>query len=365
MASLTKRPRNKNKPWTVQWYDGAGKRPEAAFRTNREARDFKIKLEHDEREGTFVDPRLGREPFSDAARRWLAGLAVTPETRRAYQSVLNNHVLPTFGDRALRQVAQDREGTAQLLNQSLAELSRQRREIARLVITGTLDEAVRGARLPRHRLERIRLIDNGRAPDRSEFVFPSRPQIEALAAGLRPDLQLTIWLMRGCGLRVSEALAVRKDCFREGVVRIFEQVRPDGRATVALKHRRPGESREIPAPTYLLEAVDRHVSEHGTRDGYLLAGARVPFVQHRGYLKSFTRAAQLAGIREGFTPHSLRHVFASALLARGVPLTDVADWLGHRSIEVTYRIYGHLVPSAWGRAREALNAEYQAWSKAA
>jgi integrase len=171
--------------------------------------------------------------------------------------------------------------------------------------------------------------------------------------------------MRGCGLRVSEALAVRKDCFGEGTLRIFEQVRPDGRGTVALKHRRPGESREMPAPGYLLEAVDRHVSEHGTHDGYLLAGARVPFVQQRGYLKSFTRAARLAGIGEGFTPHSLRHVFASALLARGVPITDVAEWLGHRSIEVTYRIYGHLVPSAWGRAQEALDAEYQAWSQVA
>jgi integrase len=365
VASLTKRPRNKNKPWSVQWWDGTGKRREAAFRTNREAKDFKIKLEHDQREGTFVDPRLGREPFVDAADRWLASLAVAPETRRAYQSVLNNHVLPALGDRALRQVAQDREGTAQLLNQSLAELSRQRREIARLVITGTLDEAVRAARLPRHRLDGIRLTSNSRAPDRSDFIFPSRSQIEALAAGLRPDVQLTIWLMRGCGLRVSEALAVRKDCFREGTLRIFEQVQPDGRGTAPLKHRRPGESREMPAPTYLLEAVDRHVDEHGTRDGYLLIGARVPFVQHRGYLKSFSRAARLAGIIEGFTPHSLRHVFASALLARGVPITDVAEWLGHRSIEVTYRIYGHLVPSAWGRAREALNAEYRAWSKAA
>ena len=365
MASLTKRPRNKNKPWSVQWYDGGGKRREAAFGTNREAKDFKIKLEHDQREGTFVDPRLGREPFGDAARRWLRGLAVAPETRRAYQSEFNNHVLPTFGDRALRQVAQDREGTAQLVNQSLAELSRQRREIARLVITGTLDEAVRAARLPRHHLDGIRLTSDNGAHGRSDFVFPPRSQIEALAAGLRPDVRLTIWLMRGCGLRVSEALAIRKDCFREGTLRISEQVQPDGRGTVALKHRRPGENREMPAPAYLLEAVDRHVTEHGTRDGYLLAGARVPFVQHRGYLKSFTRAAQLAGIPEGFTPHSLRHVFASALLARGVPITDVAEWLGHRSIEVTYRIYGHLVPSAWGRAREALDAEYEAWSKAA
>jgi hypothetical protein len=101
----------------VQWWDSAGKRRELAFRTNREAKDFKIKLEHDQREGTFVDPRLGRQPFGDAARRWLAGLAVAPETRRAYQSVLDNRVLPAFGDRALQQVAQDRERTAQLLNQ--------------------------------------------------------------------------------------------------------------------------------------------------------------------------------------------------------------------------------------------------------
>lgn len=365
MASLTERPRNKNKPWVVQWWDGAGKRREAAFRANREAKDFKIKLEHDQREGTFEDPRPGREPFGDAARRWLAGLAVAPETRRAYQSVLNNHVLPTFGDRALWQVAHDREGAAQLLNQLLAKLSRQRREMARLVITSTLDEAVRASRLPRHRLDGIRLISNSRGPDRSDFVSPPRSQIEALAAGLRPDLRLTIWLMRGCGLRVSEALAMRKDCFRDGILRIFEQVQPDGRGTVALKHHKPGESREMPAPSYLLDAVDRHVSEHGTRDGYLLAGARVPFVQYRGYLKSFTRAAQLAGIAEGFTPHSLRHVFACALLARGVPINDVAEWLGHRSIEVTYGIYGHLVPSAWGRAREALEAEYQAWANAA
>jgi hypothetical protein len=29
---------------------------------------------------------------------------------------------------------------------------------------------------------------------------------------------------------------------------------------------------------------------------------------------------------------------------------------------VTYGIYGHLVPSALGRATEALDAEYESWS---
>jgi integrase len=55
-------------------------------------------------------------------------------------------------------------------------------------------------------------------------------------------------------------------------------------------------------------------------------------------------------------------VFASSLLSAGVTITDVAEWLGHRSIQVTYGIYGHLVPSTLGRATEALDAEYEAWS---
>jgi Phage integrase family len=71
-----------------------------------------------------------------------------------------------------------------------------------------------------------------------------------------------------------------------------------------------------------------------------------------------------AGIPEGFTPHSLRHAFVSALLARGVPITDVAQWAGHKDINVTYAIYGHLVPNAADRAVSVLDAKYAEWCAA-
>jgi hypothetical protein len=61
-------------------------------------------------------------------------------------------------------------------------------------------------------------------------------------------------------------------------------------------------------------------------------------------------------------PHSLRHAFVSALLSRGVPIDDLAAWLGHKSINVTHAIYGHLMPSSLGRAQEVLNAEYSEWN---
>ena len=62
------------------------------------------------------------------------------------------------------------------------------------------------------------------------------------------------------------------------------------------------------------------------------------------------RAAAKAGLPPQFVPHSLRHHFASAALARGIPIIDVSRWLGHRSIDTTHRIYGHIVPSSLDRA---------------
>ena len=42
--------------------------------------------------------------------------------------------------------------------------------------------------------------------------------------------------------------------------------------------------------------------------------------------------------------HDLRHTFASLLIQNGESLAYVRDQLGHKSIQVTVDIYGHLVP---------------------
>ena len=177
-----------------------------------------------------------------------------------------------------------------------------------------------------------------------------------MAAGVE-GLGLTIWLMRGCGLRISEALAVQKSCFRDDgkTLRIFEQVAPGGKGTMPLKHRKADEYRDVPVPAYLWAMV------RGLPDGYVFrSGERLPL--YMTHLNAFKREARRAGIAARFTPHSLRHAFVSALLSRDVPITDVAKWVGHRDINETYRTYGHLIPSAAARAASALDAEYAAWS---
>jgi integrase len=59
------------------------------------------------------------------------------------------------------------------------------------------------------------------------------------------------------------------------------------------------------------------------------------------------RAKKMMGLENDrqFVPHCLRHTCASRLVQRGVPLTTVKEWLGHKSIQVTMR-YSHLSPQS-------------------
>ncbi len=42
-----------------------------------------------------------------------------------------------------------------------------------------------------------------------------------------------------------------------------------------------------------------------------------------------------------------------------MPISEVSRWLGHKSITTTVDLYGHLVPEAADRARDALDKAFQ------
>lgn len=69
-------------------------------------------------------------------------------------------------------------------------------------------------------------------------------------------------------------------------------------------------------------------------------------------------AISAAQLPEDTTSHDLRHTFASTALAEGVPISEVSRWFGHKSITTTVDLYGHLVPEASGRARDALDKAF-------
>lgn len=346
MAKLI-RGKNPNKPYTVRYYYD-GRQREKSFRTYREATDFQARFEYESREQTFVDPRVGGQKFKDAAEAWLA--RHPGRSYRTYERALRLHVNPVFGGRSLSSVARDREGVANFLLIDLPGKGNQgpsQQRTCYTVLGGVINEAVRMGKLTGHRLGSIRIPEPVR---KAEFEFPSYAQLTALAKSLGDD-GLAIWLMRGCGLRPGEALAVHSDGLRGHTLRVTEQLRNDG-TYGPLKHRKPGDFRDIPLPAYVGAMAKDRVPAGG---GYLMAGA-----SRKAFTHKFARTRGSAGLEE-FTPHMLRHVFASVALAHGVPITDVSTWLGHRNINVTYATYKHLIPSAVDRARKVLDDEYQSW----
>jgi site-specific recombinase XerD len=62
--------------------------------------------------------------------------------------------------------------------------------------------------------------------------------------------------------------------------------------------------------------------------------------------------------------HALRHLFASFMLEQGVSIKELSEYLGHHDPAFTLRIYTHMMPSSYQRARLASDKIFKARSLA-
>lgn len=168
----------------------------------------------------------------------------------------------------------------------------------------------------------------------------SEADVRSLLAAPRRDTPLghrdltILELLYGCGLRASELCGLRLDDldFEARVVR--------GRGKGRKQRLVPMGSRaqeELVAylrdtrPTFKPVPTERHV---------FLTRRRGPL--HRRSLYALVRKyAAAAGFEGKLSPHTLRHSFATHLLANGAPLRVIQEMLGHADIATT-QVYTHV-----------------------
>jgi integrase/recombinase XerC len=131
-------------------------------------------------------------------------------------------------------------------------------------------------------------------------------------------------LLYGCGLRISEALGIRRGDF-------------DGRdaLTVTGKGRK---QRMVPLIAPVAKLIFDYVALcpfELPADGPLFIGAKGGPLSPRLVQLAMARLRGALGLDAAATPHALRHSFATHLLARGGDLRAIQELLGHASLSTT------------------------------
>jgi integrase/recombinase XerD len=140
--------------------------------------------------------------------------------------------------------------------------------------------------------------------------------------------------MYACGLRASEAIALElADLDLE-----LGMLRARGKGS---------KERLVPIGSQAIERLRAYL-ESGRPRLVGLADERHVFVNRRGaalsrqgLYKIVQRHARSAGLERRMSPHTLRHTFATHLLAGGCDLRSLQEMLGHADIATT-QIYTHL-----------------------
>lgn len=151
-------------------------------------------------------------------------------------------------------------------------------------------------------------------------------------------------LMYASGLRVSEIvnLKVGDIDFEMSIVRTIGK---------------GNKERIVPIGDYALNALYTYLHHYRSEllikgwNDYLFINNHGTGLTRQAIFKMIQALAKEKGIKTSFSPHTLRHSFATHLLQNGANLRDIQEMLGHSSLSTT-QIYTHV-------SNEKLEADYK------
>ncbi|MCW3039819.1 MAG: xerD, partial [Solirubrobacterales bacterium] len=196
-------------------------------------------------------------------------------------------------------------------------------------------------------LRRENLLDHDptadlRAPRKQQRLpkVLSRDQVASLLGAPRGTTpaalrdRALLELMYACGLRASEAIELHVGDL-------------DLQAGVLRARGKGSKERLVPVGREAIQAVAIYLKRGrpllvGARDErHLFVNQRGGGLTRQGLYKIVQRHAATVGLQDDMSPHTLRHTFATHLLAGGCDLRSLQEMLGHADIATT-QIYTHL-----------------------
>ena len=134
-------------------------------------------------------------------------------------------------------------------------------------------------------------------------------------------------LLYGCGLRISEALGLKRG-----------DIPPSNNGDTLTVTGKGNKTRMVPLLPQVVALAADYVAQcpyHLPEDGPLFVGAKGGPLSPRIIQLVMERLRGALGLPDTATPHALRHSFATHLLSRGGDLRAIQELLGHASLSTT------------------------------
>lgn len=286
--------------------------------------------------------------FGTYAKQWYAQhtAGLSTSIKASYKSSLNKHILPAIGHVPIIHINHSQlQGLINSIDLSAGTVN-QIRVVLRLIF---------------HAAYMDKIIDFDPAADlimRNKRRPPKRrsltedEQVLLLQASERAGTETMVYLLYYLGVRKGEAMGLRWEDvdWEEKEIHVERDIDPKTNEPSSTKTQTSVRKIPIPSPLY------QHLrSVRGI--GWILTGnGSMGQITHRqadyAWRKTINAMIEIAAEKEKklecdsngnpiYTPHYLRHTYASILYGSGVDVLDAQAWLGHANASTTIDIYTH------------------------
>lgn len=289
-------------------------------------------------------------------------------TQRSTRARFNQHVAPVFGSMPLRKITYDHCSAFVAAMRAKTCSGQTRRESVRLLRT-ILADAVKRRLLSVNPADRDH-IDLPPKESNTITVPTFEDAMKVIAAIANPVARMIASTLLQSGMRLNECLAVQWSSvsIEQRTIQVKHSI--DQVTGKVEKPKTKAAVRKVDIPLTLATELAAYrarqeAGEIDRADPWMFPSALArkegfpPVMEDRVFLHHHFLPAVAAVGCERFTPHALRHLWASLMIVCA-PLNYVSKALGHTSVAFTLKQYTHLLPEDAEKGRGYLDGVFGA-----
>lgn len=318
-------------------------------------REVKVKLQEVilQHKSTSTTSTINKNLFSDVASEWFEGVKTQckESTQNKYENLLNNYILPTYGDQMLDNITyafikshcnyllvSGGKGEYGLSPKTVTDVLSVVRNVLKFAIKKGMYVSCDGSGIQvKCTAKPMRVLSKIEQARLCDFLL-----IEPEPC----DIGILVCLFTG--LRIGEVCALRWEdvSFSEQTIHIHNtmqrlQNKSDNSTTktkvVVTAPKSACSIRTIPVPENLIKLLREYQK---SSVGYLLTNNESRFVEPRTMQNHFKKVLKLSGVNPA-NFHSLRHTFATRCIELGFDVKTLSEILGHATVNITMNRYVH------------------------